>query len=84
MPPFDFTQAHQIIGERLRLIREEQTKSITEAATEAGIAPQMLSKIEDGKANFRILTLGKLCKAYKVSLEKLLEDFRPGSAQESP
>jgi len=84
MPAFDLTEAHKIIGERLRLIREERAKSITEAATEAGIAPKMLSKIEDGKANFRILTLGKLCKVYDVTLEKLLEDFRSGPAQESP
>jgi transcriptional regulator with XRE-family HTH domain len=84
MPPFDFTQAHKIIGERLRLIREERAKSITQASTEAGIAPKMLSKIEDGKANIRILTLCKLCKVYNVSLEKLLEDFRPGPAQGRP
>jgi transcriptional regulator with XRE-family HTH domain len=75
MPPFDLTNAQKIVGERLRLMREAMMKSINEAATDAGIAPKTLSKIEDGEVDFRILTLRKLCKAYNVGLEKLLEGF---------
>jgi cytoskeletal protein RodZ len=50
MLPFDLTNAHNIVGERLRLIRETKMKSTNEAATDAGIASKTLSKIEAGKA----------------------------------
>jgi transcriptional regulator with XRE-family HTH domain len=71
----DLTNASKIIGERLRQIREAMRKSISEAATEAGVAPETLLKIEDGKADLRILTLWRLCKVYNVTLGEVLEDF---------
>ena len=75
MPKFDLTDAHKEIGKQLRQLRIVAGKSINEAAIGAGIAPRTLSKIEDGEANFRILTLGKLCKAYNTDLSQLLKDF---------
>jgi transcriptional regulator with XRE-family HTH domain len=80
MPRIDLTNAHKIVGGRLRLIREATTKSIIEAATEAGITSKMLSKIEDGEVDFNILTLGRLCKVYHISAEKVLEGLTENGA----
>jgi DNA-binding XRE family transcriptional regulator len=78
MPQVDLTNAHKEIGKQLYKLRKAARKSIAEAATDAGIMPRTLAKIEDGEVNFRILTLGKLCRAYNVTLEELLEDSTLG------
>jgi len=75
MTQFDLTNAHKEIGKQLRNLRIAAGKSINKAAIDAGVAPRTLSKIEDGEANFRILTLVKLCKAYNTDLSQLLRDF---------
>lgn len=75
MPQFDLTNAHKEIGKQLRQLRIATGKTINEAAVDAGIAPGTLSKIEDGESNFRVLTLGKLCKGYNTDLSQLLKNF---------
>lgn len=69
--------ARKALGKRLRQARVQMNKTIEEIAIEALIAPKKLKDIENGKVNFRILTLNKLCKGYKVSMEYLLGDTSP-------
>ena len=72
MAQIDATYNQTIVGQRLRLLRETSNKRISQAAIEAGVSPATLAKIEDGKSNFRILTLTKLCNYYHVTLEHLM------------
>ena len=78
MPKISPPDVREALGKRLRLAREHMKKTIEEIAIEALIAPKKLKEIENGKVNFRILTLNKLCKGYKVSVEYLLGDTSPG------
>lgn len=73
MPVIDPTNTQKIVGQRLQMLRKNTGKSINEAASEAGLTPGALSKIEDGKSNFRVLTLGKLCRYYQVTLKDLMD-----------
>ena len=63
------------IGNKLCQIRKTKGKSIGQAATEAGVLARTLANIERGKVDFRILTLLKLCQAYNICMDKLLEDI---------
>jgi len=63
------------IGIKLRELRQPSQKSIKEAAAEAGIDPKALPRIERGRADFRILTLEKLCRIYNVAIQKTLIPF---------
>lgn len=77
MPKISPSDARKALGKRLRQAREQMKKTLEEIAIEALIAPKKLKDIENGKVNFRILTLNKLCKGYKVSVEYLLDNISP-------
>ncbi len=74
MAQIDANYTQRIVGQQLRLLREIKNKSLNQAAKEAGVSPGTLSRIEDGKSNFRILTITKLCNYYHVTLEDLMND----------
>jgi transcriptional regulator with XRE-family HTH domain len=75
MPQIDPKNARKVVGDRLRLAREAMRKTIKDIAIEAGMDSRTLQEIEDGNVDFRILTLQKLCKGYKVSADHLLDDL---------
>ena len=77
MPKITPPHARKALGKRLRQAREQRKKTTREIAIESLITPKKLKDIENGKVNFRILTLNKLCKGYKVSMEYLLGDTAP-------
>lgn len=74
MTQIDATYTQKIVGQQLRVLRGLKSKSLNQAAKEAGVSPGTLAKIEDGKSNFRILTITKLCNYYHVTLEYLMND----------
>lgn len=74
MTQIDVMYTQRIVGQQLRLLREIKNKSLNQAAKEANVSPGTLAKIEDGKSNFRILTITKLCNYYRVTLEYLMND----------
>ena len=39
----------EVLGRRLRLLRQEQQETLSETATRAGISPQYLSEVERGR-----------------------------------
>lgn len=67
--------ARKTLGKQLRMLRKATKKTVQEIAKEAGILPATLVKIEDGKANFRLLTLEKIGKVYGLSSKELLESL---------
>ena len=75
MPQIDSENARKVVGDRLRLAREAMNKTIKDLGIEAGIDPKALQEIENGNVDFRILTIPKLCRAYKVSVRSLLDDL---------
>lgn len=60
------------IGKRLRRQRERLNLIREEFAERAGISPQFLAEIENGKKGMSIDTLYKICKAFQISADYLL------------
>lgn len=60
------------IGKRLRRQREKLNLTREEFAENAGISPQFLAEIENGKKGMSIDTLYKICKQFSISADYLL------------
>lgn len=73
MAKIDQSKTRKVVGQKLKHARKAMKKTIHSAATEAGIHPATLSKIEKGKVNFRFLTLVKICKVYDLDPKTLLD-----------
>ena len=60
------------IGERVRYCREDTGYTREQFAEEAGISPQFLAEIENGKKGMSAETLYRLCDAFYLSADYLL------------
>ena len=63
------------IGRRVRLLRQRLQLTATELATEAGLSPGMLSKIENGGTSPSLATLQALSRALNVPMTSFFADF---------
>ncbi|HXG79463.1 MAG TPA: XRE family transcriptional regulator [Methyloceanibacter sp.] len=63
------------IGRRVRLLRQRLQLTATELATQAGLSPGMLSKIENGGTSPSLSTLRALARALNVPLTSFFADF---------
>jgi transcriptional regulator with XRE-family HTH domain len=71
--------AHMVVSlpVRLRALRAARGWTLEQAAEEAGLTPDNLSKIEKGHRKPRVSTLSKLADAYGVAPEELLSLEEP-------
>lgn len=60
------------IGKRLRRQREKMNMIREEFAENAGISPQFLAEIENGKKGMSVDTLYKICNSFNLSADYLL------------
>ncbi len=60
------------IGKRLRKKREKMNLIREEFAENAGISPQFLAEIENGKKGMSVSTLYKICVNFNISADYLL------------
>ncbi len=60
------------IGKRLRKQREKMNMVREEFAEKAGISPQFLAEIENGKKGMSVATLYKISKNFNISADYLL------------
>lgn len=60
------------IGKRLRRQREKMNMIREEFAEKAGISPQFLAEIENGKKGMSVDTLYKICQSFNLSADYLL------------
>ena len=63
------------IGRRVRVLRQRLQLTATELATEAGLSPGMLSKIENGGTSASLSTLQALARALNVPMTSFFADF---------
>jgi transcriptional regulator with XRE-family HTH domain len=63
------------IGRKVRLLRQRLQITATELATEAGLSPGMLSKIENGGTSPSLSTLKALARALNVPMTSFFVDF---------
>ena len=63
-----------VLGRRLRLLRQEQQETLSETAARAGISPQYLSEIERGRKEPSSELLNAICDALDVPLWEVLTD----------
>ena len=61
------------IGMRIKALREQREWSQEELAARAGISRGYLARLETGRHEPTITMLGKIAKALRVKLTKLLE-----------
>lgn len=64
--------SYEVIGERLRIAREKNSMTQTEAASYLGVKREVVSYYETGKRPIDIITLSKLADIYGYSLNFFL------------
>ena len=69
----EIEKTYLLIGNKLRSIRKNNKVSLSKLARTTGINRGYISKIEKGKANPTILTIGTLCKTFDISLIEFLK-----------
>lgn len=62
------------IGDRLRAKRLALKKSQYEVAVEAGLRPEVISRLETGKSNASLASLHKLAPILGFSIDELVKD----------
>lgn len=62
------------IGDRLRAKRLALKKSQYEIAVEAGLRPEVISRLETGKSNASLASLHKLAPVLGFSIDELMKD----------
>ena len=82
----EFTDASllQLIGLRIRAMREENNLSLRDLAFKIGMEPSNLSVIENGKSNPQLLTYARIAAALQTDLTTLFAidfDFKAFSEQ---
>jgi len=65
----------EILGKRIKEIREEQNKSLLDIAYVLKIEPNSLRRYEKGETLMNAYYLTKLAKILDVSIDKLTEDI---------
>jgi DNA-binding XRE family transcriptional regulator len=78
------SEAQNIIGACVRVLREQQRLSQETLAAKAGISYQYLSGIETGKENFSIQVLESLAKALGLPIRALVVAAYDGAAGAQP
>ena len=63
----------EVLGRRLRVLRQEQQETLSETATRAGISPQYLSEIERGRKEPSSEMIAALAGALGTTLIDLTE-----------
>ncbi|HVU57734.1 MAG TPA: XRE family transcriptional regulator [Puia sp.] len=71
------------VGEKLKLLREKRGLKSLDLANRAGLTPQTISRIENGKTDVSYQTLQKILVAMGYDLKDLAEDVDEGSAEKS-
>ena len=71
------------LGSVIRALRQRDRLTIADVASQAGISPGMLSKIETGQAAMSLDTLSRVSQALGVSIAHLFRDYElpSGGAQ---
>ena len=77
----------EVLGRRLRVLRQEQQETLSETAARAGISPQYLSEIERGRKEPSSEMIAALAGALGTTLIDLTEHVagdlrRPGEARQ--
>jgi len=65
----------EVLGRRLRLLRQEQQETLSETAARAGISPQYLSEIERGRKEPSSEMIAALAGALGTTLTDLTEQL---------
>ena len=77
----------EVLGRRLRVLRQEQQETLSETATRAGISPQYLSEIERGLKEPSSEMIAAVAGALEVTLVELtaavVADLRTATADRS-
>ncbi|PYE34945.1 XRE family transcriptional regulator [Rhizobium sp. PP-F2F-G38] len=73
----DITPSDADIGERLRLLRQNQAITLDALAPRAGVSRAMISRIERGEANPTAQLLARLCHALGTTLSRFFADDAP-------
>lgn len=68
-----------IIGTRIREIREVRSRSLAEIAQAAGIKPAFLEAVESGKKDPTMSELAKIAKGLAVPLPQLFSNLTPAA-----
>ncbi len=63
----------EVLGQRLRVLRQEQRETLSETAGRAGISPQYLSEIERGRKEPSSEMIAALASALGITLVQLTE-----------
>ena len=75
----------QLIGLRIRAMREENNLSLRDLAFKIGMEPSNLSVIENGKSNPQLLTYARIAAALQTDLSTLFAfDFDSTVFSEQP
>lgn len=72
------------IGNRIRKIRSQQSRTIQEVANDCQCSKALLSKIENNRVVPAIATLAKIAKALGVKVSVLLEEGEDGGVAFTP
>ena len=71
----DFPELWRILGGRLRSLREALGRTLVSVSDETGIAPDQLSRLENGLIGCSLTRLLRLARLYGASLDVLLRDL---------
>ncbi|HLN67603.1 MAG TPA: helix-turn-helix transcriptional regulator [Streptosporangiaceae bacterium] len=72
-PPLQEPLWREVLGQRLRTLRQEQQETLAETAGRAGISPQYLSEIERGRKEPSSEMIAALAGALDTTLIRLTE-----------
>jgi len=73
-----------LFGQNLRTARVKQNKTQAELAEAAGLTPQYVSKIEDGKINVTLDTMKKLATVLHSNVSEMIRETEREAEQSSP
>lgn len=71
----------KIVGDRIRILRAEKGFSQEELASQAGIDPSHLGRLERGERNPSLISLEKIINALGVTFEDLFEYIQPSNME---
>ena len=74
----------EVLGRRLRLLRQEQQETLSETATRAGISPQYLSEVERGRKEPSSEMIAALAGALGTTLIDLTEQVAGDLRRQRP
>src|SRR6267154_5631220 len=78
----------EVLGRRLRLLRQEQQETLSETAARAGISPQYLSEIERGRKETSSEMIAALAGALGTTLigltVQVTDDLRSQQSADQP